>query len=64
MEPKYQTNIHNEITSGKSCWICKRCHNSMSKNKNPMQAQVYNMELCPKFSELNRLCQIELILIS
>ena len=30
----------------------------------PMQAQVNNMELCSKFSELNRLCPIELMLIS
>ena len=29
----------------------------------PMQAQLNHMELCPKFSELNRLCPIELMLI-
>ena len=29
-----------------------------------MQAQLNNIELCPKFSELNRLCPIELMLIS
>ena len=29
-----------------------------------MQAQVSNMELCPKFSDLDGLCPIELILIS
>ena len=28
-----------------------------------MQAQVNNMELCPKFSELNRLCPIEFHII-
>ena len=32
--------------------------------KVPMQAQVNNMELGPKFGELNRLCPIELMLIS
>ena len=36
----------------------------MSKNKIPMQTQVSNMELRLKFSELNRLCSIELMLIS
>ena len=35
----------------------------MTKNKTPMQAQLNNMELCPKFSELDRLCPIELMLI-
>ena len=64
MEPKYQTDIYNKCTNGKSGWICKSCHNSMSKNKMPMQAQVSNMELCPKFSVLNRLRPIELMLIS
>ena len=56
--------IYNECTTGKSDWICKSCHNSMSKNKMPMQAQVNNLELCPTFSELDRLCPIELMLIS
>ena len=36
----------------------------MSKNKIPMQAELNNMELCPEFSELDRLCPIELMLIS
>ena len=62
-ELKYKTNIYNKCTTGKSDWICKSCHNSI-KNKIPMQAQLNNMELCPKFSELDRLCPIELILIS
>ena len=30
----------------------------------PLQRQVNFMELCPKFSELERLCLIELMLIS
>ena len=64
MEPKYQTDIYNECTAGKSGCICKSCHNSMLKNKVPMQAQVNNTELCPKFSELKRLCSIESMLIS
>ena len=34
------------------------------KNKIAMQAQLYNMELCPKFSELDRLCPTEFMLIS
>ena len=63
MEPKHQTDICNECTTGKLGWVCKSCHNSMSKNKIPMEAQLNNVELCPKFSELNRLCSIELILI-
>ena len=63
-EPKYKTHIYNGCTSGKSDWICKSCHNFMSKNKIPMQTQVSNMELRLKFSELNRLCPVELMLIS
>ena len=62
-EPKYQTDIYNECTTGKSDWGCKSCHNSMSKNKMPIQKQLNNMELCSKFSELDRLCPIELMLV-
>ena len=64
MEPKYQTDIYDECTTGKSSLICKSYDSSMSKNKMPMQAQVNNMELCPIFSELNRLCPVELMLVS
>ena len=32
-EPKYQTDIYNECTTGKSDWICKSSHNSKSKLK-------------------------------
>ena len=63
-EPKYQADIYNECTTGKSDWICKSCHNSMSKNKIAMQGQVNNRELCPTFSELDRLYPIRLMLIS
>ena len=44
-ESKYQTDIYNKCTTGKSDWICKSCYNSMMKNKMPMQAQLNNMEL-------------------
>ena len=30
-EPKYQTDIYNECTTGKSNWICNSCHNSVEK---------------------------------
>ena len=36
----------------------------MSKNKMPMHTLLNKMELCPKFTELDRLCRIELMLIS
>ena len=36
----------------------------MMKNKIPMQLQLNNMEPCPEFRELDRLYQIELMLIS
>ena len=62
-EPKYETDIYSKCTTGKSDWIRKSCHNSMQKNKTPMQAQLNNMELCPKFSKLDRLCPTELMLI-
>ena len=58
------TEIYNKCTTGKSNWFCKICHNSMKKNKMPMQALMNNVELCPKFNELDRLCPIELIIIS
>ena len=63
-ELKYQTDIYNECTTSKSDWICKKCHNSMLKYKMPMQGQLNKMELCPKVSQLDRLCQIEFMLIS
>ena len=63
-EPKYNTDTYNECTTGKFDWICKSCHNSMLKSKIPMQAQLNNMEFCPKFSKLDRLFPTELILIS
>ena len=63
-ESKYQTDIYTKCTTGKSDWICKSCHNAVMKNKMLMQAQLNNMELFPKFSELDRLCPIELMLIS
>ena len=44
-ESKYQTDIYNKCTTGKSDWICKSCYNSMMKNKMSMQAQLNNMEL-------------------
>ena len=59
-----QTDIYNKCTTGKSDWIYKCHHNSLMKNKMPMQAQLSNMELCPKFSELDRFCLIEFKLIS
>ena len=34
------------------------------KNKTPLQAQHNKMELCHKFIELDRLCPIELMLVS
>ena len=63
-KPKYQIYIYCECSTGKSDYICKNCDNSMSKNKMPMQAQVNSLELCPTFSELDRLCPIEVMLIS
>ena len=63
-DSKYETDLYNECTTKKSEWICKSCHNSMLKNKIPMQAQVNNLVLCPTFDELDNLCPIELMLIS
>ena len=34
--PNYQTGIYNECTIGKSDWICKSGHNSMSNSKMPV----------------------------
>ena len=56
---KYQTDIHDKCSTGKSGWICRSCHNSMMKKKMSMQAQLNNMERRPKFNELNRVCPIE-----
>ena len=58
-ESKYRNDIYNKCTTGKSDWICKSCHNFMTNNKTPMHAQLNNTELCPKFSEFDRLCPVE-----
>ena len=47
MEPKYQSDIYNECNTGKSDWICKNCHNSVSKYKMSIQ--------CHKMSQLNEI---------
>ena len=38
--------------------------NSLLKTKTPVEAQLNNVERCPKFSELDGLCPIELMVIS
>ena len=43
MEPKYQIDICNECTTGKSGWICKSFHNCMSKNEMLIHAQINNI---------------------
>ena len=63
-ETKHQTNIYNKCTTGTSDWMRKICHNSMSKNKMSMQAQLNNLQFFPKFRELDRLCPIEIMLMS
>ena len=44
--------IFDKCHRGKYEWICKSCHNSLTKNKMPMQAQANNLELCQKFMML------------
>ena len=44
-ESKYQTDIYNKCIAGKSGWIFKSCHNSILKNKMPVQAQLNNIKL-------------------
>ena len=61
---KYEMEIFDKCHRGKYEWICKSCHNSLTKNKMPMQAQANNLELCQKFKVLEDLCPIELMLIS
>ena len=53
-----------KCAKGKYEWICKSCHNYLTKRKMPPQAQANNLELCPKLKELQDLCPIELMLIS
>ena len=36
----------------------------MSKYKKPMQVQLSNMEICPIFSDLDKLSPIEMMLVS
>ena len=62
-EPKYEADIYNDCTTGNSDWISKSCHNSMAKNKMPMQPQVNKLETCPTFSELDGLRPMDLMLI-
>ena len=56
-----QTDVYNECVTGKSDWICKSCHNSMMRNKMLIQAQGKYMELCPRFSELDKLSPIAIV---
>ena len=62
-ESSNKIDIYNKCTTCKSDRICS-CHNYMMKSKTPMQAQLNNMELSPEFNEVDRLCSIELMLIS
>ena len=39
-------------------------YDEKKNNKMPIQTQLNNMELCPKLSELDRHCPVELMLIS
>ena len=50
-ESKFQGDIHNECTTDKLDRICKGCDNSMLKNRMLMQAQLNQIELCPKWSK-------------
>ena len=50
-ESKFQGDIHNECTTDKLDRICKGCNNSMLKNRMSMQAQLNQIELCPKWSK-------------
>ena len=63
MESNYESHTY-EYSTGKSDWKCESCYRSMLKNKIPMQTQLNNMELCPEFSEYDRLCPMKLMLIS
>ena len=47
-QSKFQGDIHNECTTDKLDRICKGCHNSMLKKKMSMQAQLNQIEICPK----------------
>ena len=57
-ESAYETDIPTKCTTSKSDWVFKSCHNSLMKNKMLVQPQLNNMELCPKISELDRLCPL------
>ena len=62
---KYQIDVYIiKCTTSKSDWICKSCLKSVLKNKMSMQAYVNNLEISPKFIELDGLCPIELMSIS
>ena len=59
----YETGMqHNTIE--RLLQLLQKIYPIMNKKVKVMQVQVNNMELCPKFSELDGLCPVKLMLIS
>ena len=56
--------IESDISDDKQLWICHSCDKFLKKKKIPPKAQTNNLELNPKYQELEDLCPIELTLIS
>ena len=56
--------IKSDISDDKQLWICHSCDKFLKKKKIPPKAQTNNLELNPKYQELEDLCPIELTLIS
>ena len=68
---KYDKEIFEKSYKGKlnasdenDLWICNSCDKSLKNKKMPPKAYANNLELNPKYKELEDLCPIELMLIS
>ena len=64
VKSKFETEILEKCTTGKSEWICNTCQKNLLKGKIPMQAQANNLSLCNKYPELDCLSGLELMLIT
>ena len=58
----YKSKLH--TPDGREVRICHNCNKFSKKKKMPPKAQANNLELNPKYKELEDLCIIELTLIS
>ena len=60
---KYEENAINKCQTGKSEWVCKKCHSILLKEQLPPEAQVNDLHLCDPVEELTDLYAMEHMLL-